>query len=203
ILIQGKPIVSEPTIFKQLLVARFNLLGEFVRLIDMEIENARRGIVSGITIKLNNLEDEILIAKLYDASNAGVRVKLLVRSICRLIPGVPGQSENITAHRIVDRFLEHGRIFIFENAGDPLIYLGSADWMRRNIYHRIEVCFPLKDVVLRDQLLKMIDLQLRDNIKGVTIDNHLANVRNTAETGTRSQVEIYKLLRSAGDHLIN
>ncbi len=200
----GKSVSDPGSVFRQLLVARFNLLEQFVRLIEQEMMNKKTGRPAGITIKLNNLEDETLITKLYEASNAGVRITLLVRSICRLVPGVPGQSANISVHRIVDRFLEHGRIFIFENAGDPLIYLGSADWMRRNIYHRIEVCFPLKDAALRKQIQELIDLQLRDNVKLVALDQHLDNVRvPPGEPVLRSQLEIYRLLAGAGNHLID
>jgi polyphosphate kinase len=97
---------------------------------------------------MNNLEEQEMIKKLYEASQAGVKVSLIIRSICCLVPGVKGMSENITIRRIVDRFLEHPRVFIFGNNGDKEVFMGSADWMNRNIYHRIEVCFPVYDKAL-------------------------------------------------------
>jgi polyphosphate kinase len=149
--------------FKHLLVAQFNLQQKFLDLIQREIENAKAGLINGITIKLNNLEEKILISKLYEASQAGVKVQLIVRGICCLIPGQAGLSENITVTRIVDRYLEHGRIFIFENNGNKEIFMGSADWMNRNIYSRIEVCFPLYDAKLKEIIMKIVNLQLHDN----------------------------------------
>jgi polyphosphate kinase len=149
--------------FKHLLVAQFNLQPKFLSLIQREIDNAKAGLANGITIKLNNLEEKILISKLYEASQAGVKVQLIVRGICCLIPGQAGLSENITVTRIVDRYLEHGRIFIFENNGNKDIYMGSADWMNRNIYSRIEVCFPIYDAKLKEIIMKIVNLQLHDN----------------------------------------
>lgn len=151
--------------FKHLLVAQFNLQQRFLDLIQREIDHAKNGLVSGITIKLNNLEEQVLIAKLYEASKAGVEVKLIIRGICCLVPGKAGLSENISVTRIVDRYLEHGRIFVFENNGNPEVFMGSADWMNRNIYSRIEVCFPVYDEELKELLLRIINLQLNDNVQ--------------------------------------
>jgi len=153
------PRNTEKIPFKHLLVAQFNLQDRFLSLIDREIANVRLGLPASITIKLNNLEERVLINKLYEASNAGVRITLIVRSICCCIPGVPGMSRNITNHRIVDRYLEHGRVFIFHNNGQEEIFLGSADWMNRNIYRRIEVCFPLYDERLRQEIKEILRLQ--------------------------------------------
>ncbi len=190
-----KPDSTDLIRFEHLLVAQFNLQGRFLQLIDREIEHARKGLPTGITIKLNNLEEEVLINKLYEASNAGVEIKLLVRSICRLVPGIAGQSENIKVKRIVDRYLEHGRVFIFHNNSQPEVYIGSADWMNRNIYRRIEVCFPVYDENLRAQLTQMIALQWADNVQAVMIDSELNNVPiQTAQLAIRSQEAIYKLL---------
>lgn len=183
--------------FNHLLVAQFNLLDAFVRLINREIINAQKGLPASIIIKLNNLEEEVLINKLYDASNVGVKIQLIVRSICRLVPGIPKQSENITIKRIVDRYLEHGRVFIFENNGNPEIYMGSADWMNRNIYRRIEVCFPVYDESIKKEMLSLIDLQLRDTIKGVWLNKYLENVPSIInEDSVRSQEAIYNLLKA-------
>ncbi|HEY4207356.1 MAG TPA: polyphosphate kinase 1, partial [Puia sp.] len=150
------PRNTENIPFRHLLVAQFNLQDRFLALIDREIQHARQGKPASITIKLNNLEEKILIEKLYEASGAGVPVTLIARSVCCCIPGVPGMSENIVVKRIVDRYLEHGRIFVFHNNGQEQIFLGSADWMNRNIYRRIEVCFPLYDETLKDEIKEMI-----------------------------------------------
>lgn len=171
------PRNTEKISFQHLLVAQFNLQDRFLALIDREIQNVRAGKPASIIIKLNNLEERVMIEKLYEASNAGVPITLLVRSICCCIPGVPGMSGNIVVKRIVDRYLEHGRIFIFHNNGNEDIFLGSADWMNRNIYRRIEVCFPLYDEKLRAEIKEIIRLQ-------------------TMEPETRSQEAIYRLLSS-------
>jgi polyphosphate kinase len=179
--------------FKHLLVSQFNLQQKFIDLIDSEIKNAQSHLPASITIKLNNLEEKTLITKLYEASNAGVRISLLVRSVCCIIPGVRGMSENISVKRIVDRYLEHGRVFIFHNNGDPLIFMGSSDWMNRNIYRRIEVCFPVLDPALKEEIQAIVDIQLRDNIQAVVLNRDLENVYISTENGyVRSQQEIYR-----------
>ncbi|MBC8035369.1 MAG: polyphosphate kinase 1 [Chitinophagaceae bacterium] len=190
-----KPGEEDKLHFKHLLVAQFNLLQRFTALIDREIRHAAEGISASITIKLNNLEEERLISKLYEASNAGVRIQLIVRGICRLVPGVAGQSEHISVIRIIDRYLEHGRVFIFHNNGSPEVYLGSADWMNRNIYRRIEVCFPVYSEDVRKQLISLIDLQLNDSIQAVRINNEQNNEKVPADDrNIRSQEAIYKML---------
>lgn len=182
--------------FRHLLVAQFNLHQRFLALIDREIGNAGKGLPASVTIKLNNLEEQVLISKLYEASQAGVKVSLIVRSICCLIPGVPGMSENITIKRIVDRYLEHGRVFIFHNDGKEEIFLGSADWMNRNIYRRIEVCFPLYDETLKQEIREIIRLQLADNVSAVVLNPSMENVPVTEEgTPVRSQEAIYQYIR--------
>ena len=187
---------TQHILFQHLLVAQFNLQTRFLEMIDREIENAKRGLPAFIMIKMNNLEEEVLITKLYDASNAGVKISLIVRSICRLVPGIPGQSENITVKRIVDRYLEHGRIFLFHNNGKDEVYMGSADWMNRNIYRRIEVCFPIYNVVIRKQMINLLTIQWQDNVQAVLIDKDLKNVSLQNKDGdqVRSQEAIYKLL---------
>ena len=191
------PRNAEKIPFKHLLVAQFNLQDRFLILIDREIANKKRGLPAAITIKLNNLEEQVLISKLYAASNAGVPITLIVRSICCCIPGVPGMSENITIHRIVDRYLEHGRVFLFHNNGQEEIFLGSADWMNRNIYRRIEVCFPLYDEQLREEIKEILRLQTADNVAAVTLDQQMNNVPLTAHAGApeiRSQEAIYNYI---------
>lgn len=189
-----RPEVTDKITFQHLLVAQFNLHTRFLEMIDREIVHAKNGLDSGVTIKLNNLEEEVLINKLYEASNAGVKINLIVRSICRLVAGIPRQSENITVKRIVDRFLEHGRIFIFTNNTDTEVYMGSADWMNRNIYRRIEVIFPVYNETIKKQLLEMIDLQLEDTQQAVVIDGQLRNITLSKKNGIRSQNAIYALL---------
>jgi polyphosphate kinase len=181
--------------FQHLLVAQFNLHQRFLSLIDREIGNVRKGLPASVIIKLNNLEEQVLISKLYEASQAGVKISLIVRSICCLIPGVPGMSENITIKRIVDRYLEHGRIFIFHNNGNEEIFLGSADWMNRNIYRRIEVCFPLYDETLKQEIREIIRLQLADNVSAVVLNPSMENVPVTEEGApVRSQDAIYRYI---------
>lgn len=170
------PEKKDPLVFKSLLVAQFNLLDTFLSLIQNETNFAKQGKSGEIFIKLNNLEEQSLIDALYSASNSGVKIRLLVRGICRLIPGIRGQSENITVRRIVDRYLEHGRIFVFHNEGDPIIFMGSADWMNRNIHHRIEICFPILKEILKKQILHIMELQWSDNMKAVELKKPLRNV---------------------------
>ncbi len=190
-----RPAKEDAIAFQHLLVSQFNLLDDFQKLIDREIENVAKGVPGNIIIKLNNLEEEVLINKLYQASIAGVTIKLIVRGICRLVPGVKGLSENISVRRIVDRYLEHGRVFIFTNGGATQLLMGSADWMNRNIYHRIEVCFPVYNKNLVDEICRIISLQLKDNASAVNIDSD-NNQYPTREDGPliRSQQEIYQLL---------
>ena len=192
-----KPSSPDLIKFEHILVAQFNLQTKFLALIDREIEYAKAGKEASITIKLNNLEEKILIDKLYQASQAGVKITMLVRSICRLIPGVDGMSENIKIIRIVDRYLEHGRVFIFHNLGKQDVYLGSADWMNRNIYRRIEVCFPIYDEKIKKEILEIINIQLRDNLQAVRIDENMNNVP-VEKDGTliASQHAIYEFLKN-------
>ncbi|UKT65106.1 polyphosphate kinase 1 [Pedobacter mucosus] len=196
-----KPSAAEFIQFNYLLVAQFNLQNTFLDSIDREIANAKLGKPAGITIKMNNLEEKILINKLYEASQAGVKIEMIVRSICRLIPGVKGMSENIKVTRIVDRYLEHGRIFIFHNLGENSIYLGSADWMNRNIYRRIEVCFPIYDPKIKQEILDIIEIQKLDNVQAVTINEHMNNIPIVNQNAiVASQNTIYQYLKSKINH---
>jgi len=190
-----KPMPEDTINFKHLLVAQFNLQQRFISLIDREIQNAKKGLPSGITIKMNNLEEKILIAKLYEASNAGVQIRLIVRSVCCLIPGIPEQSENIIVKRIVDRYLEHGRIFLFHNNGEQELFMGSADWMNRNIYGRIEVCFPVYNEELKIRLIEILNLQWRDTVQAVELNEELQNNYCQGEIESRSQQAIYEFLK--------
>jgi polyphosphate kinase len=185
--------------FEHLLVAQFNLQGRLSQLIDQEIAFAKQGKKAAITIKINGLEDKILISKLYEASNAGVQIKLIVRSVCCLIPGVAGMSENIAVTRIVDRFLEHGRIFIFNNNDSPLVFSGSSDWMNKSMYRRIEVCYPVYDELIKQELMRLIAIQLADNEKAVMLNQQMQNILikpGNGEPAVRSQEAIYNLLKA-------
>jgi len=190
-----KPKHAAEITFRHLLVGQFNLQQQFLQLIDTEIKNAAEGKPAGIIIKMNNLEEMVMINKLYDASRAGVSVQLIVRGICCLEAAVAGMSDNIAVTRIVDRNLEHGRIFIFKNGGEEKIYLGSADWMNRNMYRRIEVCFPVYDEISREEVLHLMSLHLKDNVQAVMVTGKLDNqpVQNN-EPPLRSQTVIYTFL---------
>ncbi len=188
--------------FQHLLVSQFNMIKRLNKLIDREIKNAKEGKPAKIIIKLNNLQERVMIARLYDASRAGVKVQLLVRSICCLAPGVPGQSENIVVHRIVDRYLEHARIFAFHNNGEPEYYMGSADWMNRNLHSRIEVVFPVYDKKLAGELEHILQLQLKDNQKAVLIMSDIATgaannlrVLSAGQTPLAAQQAIYEYVK--------
>jgi polyphosphate kinase len=153
-----------------LLMAPLSLRGSLEASIDKEIEHARTGVQAGILLKLNSLEDRALIRKLYDASNAGVQVRLIIRGICCLVPGVDGLSSNIEAISIVDRFLEHTRVYAFLNGGKPMVMLSSADWMGRNLDRRVEVAFPVTDTGLRATILELMEIQWQDRSKARKID---------------------------------
>ena len=187
---------SETESFNHLFVAPFNLRKSLVKLINQEISNVKEGKKAEITLKLNSLEDNKMIKKLYEASNAGVKIKIIVRGICCLIPGIKNQSENIQVISIVDRFLEHSRIYIFHNGGDKKYFLASADLMKRNLSRRIEICFPIYDKQIQSFLQKMIDIQWNDNVKARIIDSKQVNLyKQKGEEGkTRSQYVIYNLI---------
>lgn len=152
--------------FRKLFVAPINMKEKFLRLIGREIENVKAGGKGHIIFKLNSLVDPILISALYEASNCGVKVDLIVRGICCLVPNVPGLSENIRVVSIVGRYLEHSRVYYLYNNGSEEIYLSSADLMPRNLYRRVEIAFPLEDESLRQYLIKtLLNISLKDNVK--------------------------------------
>ena len=184
--------------FDQLLVAPFNLRKQFVKLINEEIRNATNGKEAEIILKLNSLEDKKMIKKLYEASKAGVKIKIIVRGICCLIPGIKNQSENIEVTSIVDRFLEHSRIYIFHNNGDKKYFLASADWMKRNLSRRIEIGFPVYDKQIQTYLQIMIDIQWNDDVKSRIINSRQDNQYRIKDgvKKVRSQYEIYNALKS-------
>ncbi len=182
--------------YKHLLVSPFYMRNRIKKLIKNEIKNAQKGEKSGITLKLNNLVDSAMIRLLYSASQAGVPVKLLIRGICSLIPGVPGMSENIEAYAIVDKYLEHSRILSFCAGGQNLIYLSSADWMIRNLDNRIEVATPVYDPDIKEELHTYLHFQFLDNQKTRLLNDQEANYykQDTKEAPHRAQVEYYNYL---------
>ena len=187
-----------PVNFKHLLVSPQNSRQRLYQMIDTEIANAQQGIPAGITLKVNNLVDTGLVDRLYAASGAGVKVELLVRGMCSLIPGQPGISENIRVISIVDRYLEHDRVYIFENGGDKRVFLSSADWMTRNIDHRIEVAAPVLDPTLKQRILDIIAILFSDTQKARYINKELNNayVPRGNRRKIRSQLAIYNYINS-------
>ncbi|MDX9770603.1 MAG: RNA degradosome polyphosphate kinase [Tenuifilaceae bacterium] len=162
--------------------------------IDTEIANARKKLPAYIHCKINNIVDLDVIRKLYQASNAGVKIKLMVRGICSLVPGVPGQSENIEAVSVVDRYLEHSRFFIFCNNNNPKYYISSADWMTRNLDYRVEVAAPVLDPDIQKELRQIFDAGFKDNVKARIVDGTLSNTykRKEKQKDYQSQIELYK-----------
>jgi len=153
---------STPPVYNKMKVAPTGLRSFFENMIKRETENAQKGLPSGITAKINSLVDPDIISLLYKASKAGVKITLIVRGICCLVPDIKGISENITVHSIVGQLLEHSRIFIFENGGQPEIYMGSADWMQRNLDKRVELVFPIESPDLIERSFKIIDTMKKD-----------------------------------------
>ena len=155
---------SRPPEYRKMIVAPLGMRSFFEHMINAETENAKMGLPSGITVKVNSLVDFSIIQLLYKASEAGVPIKLIVRGICCLVPGIERISENITVISIVGQLLEHSRIFKFENAGNPKIYMGSADWMPRNLDRRVELVFPIDDEDLKKRSFEMLELMLSDTV---------------------------------------
>ena len=180
---------------KTLLVSPVSMRRQLLLLINKEIANAKKGIQSGIILKLNSLSDEILINKLYDAAKAGVKIEMVIRGIfCMLTQNK--KFKDVYAISIVDEYLEHARVMIFANGGDEKVFISSADWMVRNIDHRVEAACPVFEKSIQQELKDILQIQLNDNIKARLLDNELGNQyvnpRNTKKV--RSQVEIYNYL---------
>lgn len=191
-----KDAVSE---FKELLVSQYNMVPVFEEEIMKQIKRRKKGLDALIRIKINNLEDLYMIDLLYKAGKAGVKIQLLVRGICCIAPGMENLSENIEVKRIVDRFLEHSRILIFgEGTTGSKIYIGSADWMTRNLQQRIEVCIPVAEDRLKEELINYFDIQWNDKVKAVMLDAELNQQRQTdlpPEDSKCPQDKIYDYLK--------
>ncbi|MGF1778274.1 polyphosphate kinase 1 [Vibrio nomapromontoriensis] len=191
-----------PVKFEQLIVSPRNSRKQLYRLIDNEISNALAGQEAQLILKVNNLTDKRVVQKLYLASQAGVIIHMIVRGMCSLIPGLKGISDNITIISIVDRFLEHPRVIIAHNGGEPAVYISSADWMTRNIDHRIEVTTPIKDERLKQRIIDIIDIHFADNLKARYIDKEMSNryVSRGHQKKLRSQTAIYDYLQHIEKH---
>jgi polyphosphate kinase len=183
--------------FKHLLVAPAAMRTKYIRMLNREIQFANNGNEAYAFIKVNSLVDETLIRKLYQASRAGVKIRLLVRGICSLMPGIPGLSENIEIHSIIGRYLEHTRVFIFGNGGTEDIYISSADWMERNLDYRVEVSVAIYDPTIRREIRDMMELQWSDNVKARILKGAQPNdyvKREKGDNRVRSQMAMYDLI---------
>ncbi len=186
--------------FKHLLVAPGSMRNQLVKKINHEIELAEAGKPASMILKLNSLVDETMIRKLYQASMAGVKIRILVRGICSLVPGLKGVSENIEARSIVDRFLEHSRVFVFGNGGDEEMYISSADWMTRNLDYRVEVGCAIYDPRIRNELKNYLELQWSDNTKARVVDasNNNHHVKKSKDArDVRAQFDSFEIIRYA------
>ncbi len=192
--LEGK--LAGPT-FRHLLVARFNMVPELTRMIHREIEHVKAGRKGRIVLKMNGLHDQNMINELYNASENGVEIDLIVRGICCLVPNRPF-SANIKVTRIVDMFLEHSRIWYFYNDGEEELFLTSADWMRRNLNRRIETAFPILNAEIKRNIIDILNIQLQVNVKACLIDEHLHNnfKRDGNPVKVRAQLAVYEYLKN-------
>jgi len=183
--------------FSHLLVSPINARRNLYSMIDNELTNARAGLPAMITLKINNLVDNGLIQRLYAASQEGVKIRMIIRGMCSLIPGIQGISENITVISIIDRFLEHPRVMVFHNNGSPKVYISSADWMTRNIDHRVEVGTPIYDEQLKQRIIDLLEIQFSDTTKARIIDAEHKNeyVHRGNRRKIRSQIATYNYLQ--------
>jgi polyphosphate kinase len=182
--------------YKHLIVSPHYTREKFLKLIDTEIENAKKGLPASIFLKMNSLSDTVMINKLYEAGSYGVKIRMVVRGICSLIPGEIGLSENIEARSVIDRFLEHSRVYVFENAGQPKFFLSSADWMTRNLDYRVEVTVPVYDRQVQRELKSHIDIIWKDNVKARIHGRGLENAyHKTPGPKVRSQYELYEFVK--------
>jgi polyphosphate kinase len=187
-----------PKGLKNLIVSPIDSRPAIYKLIDTEIKNAKAGKTAYMILKMNSLADEQLIIKLYQANNAGVKIRLIIRGMCCLVPGVKGYSEKIEVISIVDKYLEHSRVHVYCNGGNELVYLTSADFMTRNIDSRIEVGFPIYDAQLKKEIRDIIDIQLNDNTKAREINIHNNNKYHKTHSNVpvRAQIDIYNYLKN-------
>lgn len=186
-----------PLQLSKLVISPYQTRKFFLKRLNQEIRNARAGKQAWVILKMNSLVDDKLVEKLYQASGVGVKIKIICRGICVLVPGVSGLSENIEVISIVDRFLEHSRVFVFANDSNPQVFMSSADWMVRNLDHRFEVVCPIEDPSLKLELIEMLRIQLTDNQKARLINGSEVNQYRRPEENeapVRSQISIYNFL---------
>jgi polyphosphate kinase len=178
--------------YKHIITSPHHTKRAFFRLIDTEIANVKAGKPAYIRLKMNSISSNKMIDKLYEASRAGVKIQMIIRGICCLIPNIKGMSENIEVISVIDKFLEHTRLFIFCNDNDPKIYISSADFMTRNIENRVEVSCPIYDQDIKQELIETFNIAWNDNVKARILDASQSNAykRNDSET-IRSQFAIY------------
>lgn len=183
-----------PIKFKELLVSPNEMKNKFITLVNNEIKNRKAGKPAYIKIKINHITDPVMVEKLYEASQAGVDIDLVVRGNCSLVPGIPGVSSNIRITGIIDRYLEHSRIFIFAAGGEEKIFMGSADWMPRNLDNRVEVITPVYDPAIKGELKRIVEYGLKDTLQGRIVDgfgdNKFVSLEED-ETPFRSQEALY------------
>lgn len=192
--------------FKHLIVAPFFMRKDFIQLINKEIQHAKNKRPAAITLKMNSLVDKEMIGKLYEASRAGVHIKLIIRGACSLVTDMEGWSDNIEAYSIVDKYLEHARVFIFHNNGQEKIFISSADWMNRNLDNRSEVAVPIYDEEIRKQIKDIIQIQLSGNTKVRIIDRKQENAYKRARPGekkVRVQDAVYVYLKNENEAVKN
>ncbi len=186
----------EATALKKLMLAPHQMRNRLYDLIDQEVKNLKEGKPAYMIAKMNGLQDEGMIEKIYDASVAGLKIDLIIRSICCVMPGVKYFGENIKAISIVDRYLEHTRIYVFCNNNNPIVYLSSADWMSRNLKRRIEVAFPIENLRLKREVLKMLELQIQDNTNARILDAEQTNkYKKQGSKKVNAQKDFYNYLK--------
>lgn len=184
-----------PVRFKELLVSPNEMKNRFVALINNEIKNRKSGKPAYIKIKINHITDPVMVEKLYEASRAGVDIDLLVRGNCSLVPGIPGVSDHIRIAGIIDRYLEHSRIFVFAAGGEERVFIGSADWMPRNLDNRVEVITPVYDPEVKEEMKRIVDFGLRDTLQARIVDGEGKNLFKQPDEGGqpfRSQEALYE-----------
>lgn len=184
-----------PVRFKELLVSPNEMKNRFVALINNEIKNRKSGKSAYIKIKINHITDPVMVEKLYEASCAGVDIDLLVRGNCSLVPGIPGVSDHIRIAGIIDRYLEHSRIFVFAAGGEERVFIGSADWMPRNLDNRVEVVTPVYDPEVKEEMKRIVDFGLRDTLQARIVDGEGKNLFKQPDEGGqpfRSQEALYE-----------